>query len=175
VAAGAVIVTDVSGGLADPEMLPQVAATPAAVVLSHWRGPSDVMDSLAKYTDVVAEVRAELAARIEAARAAGIDPARIAIDPGLGFSKRGPHNWALLARLDALAGLGHAVLVGASRKRFLAEALDRDAPAGPDRDAATQAITALVAARGLWAVRVHEVAANRDATRIAAFWRAAPT
>jgi dihydropteroate synthase len=173
---GAVIVNDVSGGLGDPEMFATVAGLGVIYVLSHWRGPSTVMDGLDAYTDVVRDVRRELGDRLALAVAAGIDPGRIVIDPGLGFAKAGANNWPLLARLDELASLGHPVLIGASRKRFLAEALGAEpggsAPPPEDRDAATAAVTALVARAGVWAVRVHVPRANADATRIAHSWRA---
>jgi dihydropteroate synthase len=183
VRAGAVIVNDVSGGLADPAMLGAVADLGVVVVLSHWRGPSAIMDGLDHYTDVVAEVRAELGERVDAAVAAGVRPERIVVDPGLGFAKAGAHNWPLLADLGRLAPAGLPVLVGASRKRFLADALEAGGagePAGGraraplDRDAATVAVTALAAAAGVWAVRVHDPAPNADATRIARAWRAVP-
>ena len=103
VEAGAVVVNDVSGGLADPDMAATVAGLDCAYVLSHWRGHSDVMTSLATYGDVVAEVRAELAARLEAVTAAGVAAERVVLDPGLGFAKVGEHDWALLAALDELA------------------------------------------------------------------------
>ena len=132
--AGAVLVNDVSGGLADPEMAAMVAGAGVPWILMHWRGPSEVMQDLATYDDVVAEVRAELLARVEAAVAAGVDERALVIDPGIGFAKNADHNWAVLRRLDALMDLGLPVLIGASRKRFLGELL-----AGPDgalRDAA---------------------------------------
>lgn len=172
--AGAIMVNDVSGGLADPAMASLVARSRVPWVLVHWRGHSAVMDQLASYTDVVAEVRAELVARVDAAVLAGVDPGALVLDPGLGFAKTAAHNWALLGQLDALASLGFPVLVGASRKRFLGSLL-----AGPDgtprpcgqRDAATAAVSALAAAAGAWGVRVHEPAASRDAVAVAAAWR----
>jgi len=170
VRAGAVLVNDVSGGLADPNMLPAVADAGAAYLAMHWRGPSDHMQDLATYDDVVAEVTAELAERITAARGAGIDPERLVIDPGLGFAKRADHNWALLRNLDQLARLGQPILVGASRKRFLGELLaGADGPRPPKgRDAGTTAITALLAASGIWGVRTHTVREQRDAIAVAA-------
>ena len=174
--AGAAVVNDVSGGLADPEILTVAARHGARYVLGHWRGDPATMNERAVYTDVVAEVVAELADRTEVALAAGVDPALLVLDPGLGFAKDAEHNWELLARLDALAALGHPLLVGASRKRFLGALL-----AGPDgvpapppaRDAATAALTAILAARGVWGVRVHEVGPSADAVRVAAALRAA--
>ena len=169
VRAGAVLVNDVSGGLADPDMLPAVADAGAAYLAMHWRGPSATMQDLAVYDDVVAEVTAELADRVAAARAAGIDPDRLVIDPGLGFAKTAEHNWTLLRHLDQLDRLGQPILVGASRKRFLGELLAADGLRPPKgRDAATTAITALLAASGIWGVRTHTVRAQRDAIAVAA-------
>lgn len=184
VEAGAALVNDVSGGLADPEMARVVAAAGVPYVVGHWRGPSDVMDSLASYGDVVQDVVRELSVRVEALGEAGVDPRAIVLDPGLGFAKPGAANWPLLARLDELQALGHPVLVGASRKRFLGHLLTtaRAGSAGgsaadpvppADRDAATAATTALAALAGVWAVRVHEVPASMDAVLVAAAWRAA--
>lgn len=175
VARGAHIVNDVSGGLADPAMHATVARLGVVYVAMHWRGPSDVMDSLAEYDDVVADVRRELAERVEQLRAAGVREEQIVLDPGLGFAKPGADNWPLLARLGELVADGFPVLVGASRKRFLGHLL-----AGPDgapapplaRDGATHAVTALAALAGAWCVRVHDVAGSADAVRVAAAWRA---
>ena len=174
--AGAAIVNDVSGGLADPEILDVAARHGARYVLGHWRGDPATMSERAVYADVVAEVVSELAARTRVALAAGVDPALLVLDPGLGFAKDAGHNWELLARLDALDALGHPLLVGASRKRFLGALL-----AGPDgvpapplaRDGATTALTAILAAQGVWGVRVHEVGPSADAVRVAAALRAA--
>ena len=177
VSAGAVLVNDVSGGRADPGMLPWLATCDVPYVAMHWRGPSDVMEDLATYDDVVAEVRAELAARIGALAEAGVDPERVILDPGLGFAKRSPHNWELLRHLDALAELGRPLLVGASRKRFLGDLL-ADGTGEPrpfdGRDAAGDAVTALAAAAGVWGVRVHEVGASRDAVLVARAWMEQP-
>lgn len=169
---GAGLVNDVSGGLADRAMLPTVADLAVPLVLMHWRGPSSDMQRRTSYDDVVSEVRDHLAGRVETAVAAGIDPDRIAIDPGLGFAKRPEHNWALLHHLDVLVDLGLPVLVAASRKSFLGALLaDPDGPRAVDRRAdATTAVTALAAAAGAWAVRVHDVAASADAVRVAARW-----
>ena len=178
VAAGAVIVNDVSGGLADPEMLPAVAASGADVVLQHWRGPSADMYARADYADVGAELVAELGERLRAAAAAGIPPARVIVDPGIGFGKRGAQNWQALAALERIAAIGPRVLVGTSRKRFLAETLAAaEAAVGADasavgtdrRDLATAVTSVLAAQAGAWAVRVHDVAATRDALAV---WRA---
>lgn len=174
VAAGAVVVNDVSGGRADPDMLPWLATCDVPYIAMHWRGPSEVMEDLATYDDVVADVRAELADRLAALAEAGVDLDRVVLDPGLGFAKRSPHNWALLRDLDALESLGRPLLIGASRKRFLGDLLaDDDGEPRPfdGRDAAGDAITALAAFAGVWGVRVHEVAASRDAALVARAWR----
>jgi dihydropteroate synthase len=169
-AAGAVIVNDVSGGLADPDMARVVAAAGVPWILMHWRGYSKDMDSLATYDDVVTDVCAELSARVDAALAAGVSTDALVLDPGLGFAKRAEHNWALLRGLDALLALGFPVLVGASRKRFLGTLLaDKEGvPRQPDgREEATAAISALVAAAGAWGVRVHDVRRSLDAVKVA--------
>jgi dihydropteroate synthase len=172
VAAGAVLVNDVSGGLSEPGILAAVAELGVPYVAMHWRGYGDRMHELAVYDDVVADVVAELSARVESAVAAGIDPRAIVVDPGLGFAKEAEHNWALLKHLDALAALGHPVLVGASRKRFLGSLLAVDGEPRPldKRDKATDAISALAAAAGAWCVRVHDVRGTRDAVEVAARW-----
>ena len=174
-AAGARMVNDVSGGLADPEMAAVVAAAGVPWILMHWRGHSADMDTLASYHDVVAQVRAELLDRVAAAIAAGVDESAIVLDPGLGFAKTAEHNWSLLRALPEMTGLsgpgwGFPVLIGASRKRFLGALLaDANGPRPPDgREAATTAISALAAAGGVWGVRVHEPAASLDAVRAAA-------
>jgi len=167
---GAVVVNDVSGGLADPDMARVVAAAGVPWILMHWRGYSKDMDSLATYDDVVADVRTELSQRVDAAVAAGVSPDALVLDPGLGFAKRAEHNWALLRHLDALRDLGFPVLVGASRKRFLGTLLaDKDGvPRSPDgREEATAAVSALVASAGAWGVRVHDVRRSLDAVRVA--------
>lgn len=171
VAEGATVVNDVSGGRADPAMLPAMAELGVDCVLMHWRAHSADMSRFAVYGDVVAEVCHELSAARDAAVAAGVAPGRIVLDPGLGFAKDAGHNWALLRRLDALAGLGHRLLIGASRKRFLGSLLR--APDGTDRpvdgrDAGTAAITALAARAGVWGVRVHDARASADAVAVAA-------
>lgn len=166
--AGARIVNDVSGGLADPAMLDVVAASGADVVLQHWRGPSADMYAHAEYADVPRELTAELSARVRAAAAAGIAPHRVILDPGIGFGKRGAQNWQALRGLDRLVALGPRVLVGTSRKRFLTDALGADA-AEERRDLATAVTSVLAAQSGAWAVRVHDVAATRDALAV---WRA---
>ena len=173
--AGAVLVNDVSGGLADPGMLGIVARSGSPVVLMHWRGHSREMQMQAVYEDPVTEVVAELQQRIRAADRAGVDPELVVLDPGIGFAKSAEHNWELLARLAELVRLGPPVLVGASRKAFLGALLadGRGVPRPPDqRDAGSAAVTALAALAGAWCVRVHEVAASADAVRVAAAWRA---
>lgn len=174
--AGARLVNDVSGGLADPVMARLVAASGAPYVVMHWRGHSATMDDLAVYDDVVADVRRELLRRVDGLLDEGVDERQLVLDPGLGFAKTGEHNWALLAHLDALTGTGLPVLVAASRKRFLGHLL-----AGPgrepvpplERDDASAAVTALAAAAGVWCVRVHEALASFSAVRVAAAWSAA--
>ncbi|HKG49348.1 MAG TPA: dihydropteroate synthase [Actinomycetales bacterium] len=168
---GAVVVNDQSGGLADPAMAGLVASAGSPYVVMHWRGHSDRMDQLARYGDVVTDVRDELAARVAALVEAGIDHRRMVLDPGLGFAKRAEHNWALLARLEELHELGLPLLVGASRKRFLGSLLaEPDGKPRPpvERDAATAATSALAAAAGSWCVRVHDVRPTADAVRVVA-------
>ncbi len=172
--AGAHVVNDVSGGLADPDMARVAADAGVPWVLMHWRGHSKDMQALAEYADVVADVRAELLSRVDAALAAGVAESAIVLDPGLGFAKNAEHDWALLRGLDSLLSLGFPVLVGASRKRFLGRLLsEKDGtPRPPDgREDATAAISALAAAAGAWGVRVHEVGASLDAVAVAAAWR----
>lgn len=169
-AAGAALVNDVSGGLADPDMIPVVAATGAPFVVMHWRGFLEGGNVRGVYADVVTEVADELHARVEAVLEGGVAPDRVVVDPGLGFSKDAEHDLALLARLDRLLGLGYPVLVAASRKRFLGRVLAGPEGAPPparERDAATAAVSALAAHAGAWAVRVHEVRATADAVRVA--------
>jgi dihydropteroate synthase len=172
--AGARIVNDVSGGLADPDMARVVVGHGVPWILMHWRGHSKDMNSLATYHDVVAEVRAELSARVDAALAAGAAPESLVLDPGLGFAKHAEHDWALLHALPSLIELGFPVLVGASRKRFLGRLLAAadGKPRSPDgREEATVAVTALAAAAGAWGVRVHDVDKSLDAVLVAAAWR----
>jgi dihydropteroate synthase len=161
--AGAQLINDVSGGLADDGMARVVADTGAHFAVMHWRGPADVAPA---FTDVVAEVRAELKARVAELVVAGVDPAKIVLDPGIGFGKAPEHNWALLTHLDEIASLGHGILVGASRKRFIGALLPEGAPM-EDRDLPTAVISALVARQGAWAVRVHDVPSTRIALAIA--------
>jgi dihydropteroate synthase len=179
--AGARLVNDVSGGLADPQMPRLVGAAAVPYVVMHWRGHSHSMDSRAVYQDVVREVSEELGRRVDVVTAEGVDPAMIVLDPGLGFAKRPEHNWALLTSLGRISVLdgrapGFPVLIGASRKRFLGRLL-----AGPDgtprpfagSDDATVSVTALAAAGGAWCARVHQVPGNADAVRVAEAWRRA--
>lgn len=182
--AGARIVNDVSGGRADADMARVMADAGLPWILMHWRPAGDDSDAGRRFThrvddvggyhDVVAEVSRELLGQVDAAVSAGVDPDRIILDPGLGFAKTADHNWALLHALPTFVGLGFPILVGASRKRFLGTLLavggaDRP-PAG--RDVATAAVSTLAAAGGAWGVRVHDVAASRDAVLVAAAWRA---
>ncbi len=163
VEAGAAIVNDVSGGLADPEMVPLVAAAGWPYIAMHWRGHSTQMQSRAVYGDVVGEVLDELSSRRDELLEAGIAADRLVLDPGLGFAKTADHNWALMAALPVLHGLGHPILLGASRKTFLGR-LGRDEGAAPrppaERDAETTATSVMAAMAGLWCVRVHDVAST---------------
>jgi dihydropteroate synthase len=179
--AGARLVNDISGGLADPALPRLMAQARVPYVVAHWRGFSDDMYGRAVYDDVVGEVRDELTRQVDVVTGAGVDPSMIIVDPGIGFAKLAGHNWTLLARLDEISRLGgrtFPVLVGASRKSFLGRLLagadGEPRPVG-GRDDATVAVTALAAAAGAWCVRVHAVPANADAVRVSARWRdAAP-
>jgi dihydropteroate synthase len=171
---GAKIVNDVSGGRADPHMAGLLADAKVPWVLMHWRSVgADRPHEVPAYGDVVAEVRDELLASADAAVAAGVDPANLIIDPGLGFAKTAEHNWALLRALPEFVGTGIPVLVGASRKRFLGALL-----AGPDgeprppggRETATAVISALAGLHGAWGVRVHDVRASVDALKVVEAW-----
>lgn len=163
--AGARIINDVSGGLADPDMIPSVADSDADYVVMHWRDHSSRMQSLATYDDVVEEVLAELLAQRDRAVGGGVDPSRIILDPGLGFSKTAEHNWQLLRHLDRFQALGHRLLVGASRKAFLGHLLGGREPHG--RDGATAALSFWSALHGVWGVRTHDVAGQSDAIAVA--------
>lgn len=168
VAAGADIINDVSGGLADNSMFNVVAQTGAKYILSHWRGFSDKMDTLNQYQDVAKDVAAELAEQVAIAKSHGVKLEQIIIDPGLGFAKDMKQNWQLVSRLDELEKLGLPILVGASRKRFIAGQLDED-PAtvsNERRDVATAVLTALLMQRKMWGVRVHNVQATADAIKM---------
>jgi dihydropteroate synthase len=166
----------VSGGLADPAMAKVVADAGCPWVLMHWRGHSRTMQRLARYDDVVAEVRAELAQRIEEALSAGVDPGQLIVDPGLGFAKTAEHNWLLSAHLDQIISLGYPVLFAASRKSYLGRLLaDRQGHPRPveQREAATLATTVLAVEAGVWGVRVHDVRATVDAIKVMeATWQA---
>jgi dihydropteroate synthase len=176
VSAGAVAINDVSGGRADPDMAKVVVASGVPWFLMHWRAARDYRhDRVAKYGDVVAEVTAELLTQAGRAVDAGVDPARIVLDPGLGFAKDASHNWALLAALPQLAGHGLPVLIGASRKRFLGTLLAADGAPRPaaERETATAAVSALAAAAGVWGIRAHDVRASADAVKVAHAWATA--
>lgn len=170
--AGAHIINDVSGGLADPAMHGLIARTGVVYVCQHWRGDPETMDRLTDYPGgVVAGVEAELRERLAELDAAGVDRSQVVLDPGLGFAKTHAQSWELLAATSRLiADLGRPLLVGSSRKRFLAQAAEAEATP-VQRDAVTAATTALAAASGAWAVRVHEVPANRAAVRTASLWK----
>lgn len=169
IGAGADYINDVSGGLADPEMFRAVAKSNVKYILSHWRGHSTVMEQISQYQNISKEVVSELAEQVSIAVAAGISRDRIIVDPGLGFAKDIKQNWELVARLDELETIGLPILVGASRKRFLANVLDELDPAGvPNsrRDVATAVLTALLLQRKLWGVRVHNVETTLDAIKV---------
>lgn len=165
--AGAEIVNDVSGGLADEGMARVVAETGVHFIAMHWRGGADVA---AGYRDVVTEVRSELKNRVAELVVQGVAPERIVLDPGLGFAKDASHNWQLLARLDELASLGHGLLIGASRKRFIGALLPEGAPMEA-RDEPTAVVSALAARSGAWAVRVHDVPSTRRALDVWERWQ----
>lgn len=167
---GAVMVNDVSGGQADPRMLPTLAELGVPIVLGHWRPGSPTGPG------ILTRVVAELAGQVTAAAAAGISDTRIVLDPGLGFAKDAEDNWAILGGLAALTALGRPLLIGASRKSFLGALLASTAGPRPvaEREDATTAVSALAAAAGAWGVRVHAVAASRDAVAVAARWRPRP-
>jgi len=167
IAAGATYVNDVSGGLADKDMATLIAANPAIQYIAmHWRGHSKEMQNLATYKDVVREVKAELEERVEDLLRAGVSADQIILDPGIGFAKTAEHNWELLRNLDRLALLGFPLLVGASRKRFLGDLLERSNT--DDRDFATVALTTELARQGIWGVRTHSVRPHRDAIAVVA-------
>lgn len=169
--AGAVLINDVSGGLADRGMPRVIAESGVEYIAMHWRGHSADMHNLANYTDVVRTVRNELKIRVAELIVAGVQPERIILDPGLGFAKTSEHNWQLLGRIRELETLGHSILVGASRKKFLGEMLPEDAPTS-DRDPATATISALAAESGVWGVRVHDVAETYASLQVWEAWNA---
>lgn len=172
-AAGAVLVNDVSGGRADTDMFATVAAAGAPYVLMHWRAQSAEMQQHTEYGDVVRDVMAELQEQLETATKAGIAPEKIALDPGIGFSKTADQNWDVLARMEELHEMGHPLLIATSRKRFLGVLLaDADGELRPpvERDDGTTATSALAAAAGAWCIRVHDVRPTADAVRVAGRW-----
>jgi dihydropteroate synthase len=154
--AGASIINDVSGGLADPLMLQTAARLEVPYIAMHWRGQSKDMNSKAIYNDVVIDVISELQERITAALDAGIEVSNLIIDPGLGFAKDAEHNWEIIDSVDSFVDLGYPVLIGASRKRFLGgESPD-------EREQATIDLTKRLATTGVWAVRVHSVKPHKE-------------
>ena len=172
ISAGAVLINDVSGGLADSAMGEVIAAARVPYVAMHWRGHSDHMQSVAHYGQVAQDVRDELAARIDGLLIQGVELEQIIIDPGLGFAKTSTHNWALLHDFKAIKELNRPILIGASRKHFLGELLSSEGLDRPldQRDDATIALTAMAAQAGAWGVRVHEVRGNRDAVAVVSRW-----
>ena len=168
VAAGACLINDVSGGKADPEMFKFLTTNDLPYVMMHWRGHSTEMMNLTNYDDVVADVCDELQLQVNTAVSAGVAISRIVLDPGIGFAKTTAQNWPLLAELDVLQDLNLPLLIGASRKKFLGELLAKDGqPRQTDeREAATTAITTLMAAQSVWAVRVHDVKSSSDAVKV---------
>lgn len=172
ISAGAVLINDVSGGLADSAMGEVIAAARVPYVAMHWRGHSDHMQSVAHYGQVTQDVRDELAARIDGLLIQGVELEQIIIDPGLGFAKTSTHNWALLHDFKAIKELNRPILIGASRKHFLGELLSSEGMDRPldQRDDATIALTAMAAQAGAWGVRVHEVRGNRDAVAVVSRW-----
>ena len=166
--AGACLINDVSGGKADPEMFKFLATNDLPYVMMHWRGHSTEMMNLTNYEDVVSDVCDELQVQVNLAVAAGISISRLVLDPGIGFAKTTEQNWPILAQLEVLQDLGLPLLIGASRKKFLGELLAKDGTAREtaDREAATTAITTLMAAQSVWAVRVHDVKSSSDAVKV---------
>jgi len=156
ISAGAQIINDVSGGLADPEMLPTAAQLGVPYIAMHWRGHSKDMNSRAVYGDVVKDVIAELQERVNAALDAGITKGNLILDPGIGFAKEAHHNWEIIDSIDQFVALGYPVLVGGSRKRFLGG----DNP--DERESATIELTKRLSTSGIWGVRVHSVKAHKD-------------
>jgi len=174
--AGAVIVNDVSGGLADPDMARVVASAGVPFVVMHWRGHSLAMQDHATYDDVVVDVCRALTERIADLCAHGVHRDQLIVDPGFGFAKLAEHNWSLLAHLEAVQSLGQPVLVGASRKTFLGRlGVPEGGQARPpdQRDAATAATTVIAGLAGVWGVRVHDVSSSVDALSVVAAVKAA--
>ena len=163
---GATYVNDVSGGLADPAMGKLLARNPKVqYILMHWRGHSKEMNELAKYEDVVSEVKNELDDRVIEILKAGVLEEQIILDPGIGFAKLPIHNWDVLKGIDRLSLLGYPLLIGASRKRFIGELLGANSP--DDRESATIALTTILAQKQIWGVRTHSVKPHRDAIAVA--------
>lgn len=173
IAVGAHLINDVAGLTHEPGMPELIARTGVPYVLMHRRGDQQTMGSMAHYEDTVREVTEELLALRDKYVAAGVAPEQIILDPGVGFAKNAPHNWELLAATEHFVGLGHKVLIGTSRKRFLGHLLEEvGLPHEPtQRDAATAATSALSAQAGAWCVRVHDVVSSRDAVLVASAWR----
>ena len=160
VAAGASIINDVSGGLADPAMHATAAALKVQYICMHWRGQSKDMDSLAVYENVVTDVINEMTKQIASALLAGIEPTKLVIDPGLGFAKNAEQNWGILRNIDKFKEFGFPILVGGSRKRFLG---------GNDplqRESASIALTTWLATKHIWGVRTHSVKPHVDAIKL---------
>ncbi|GAA1000576.1 dihydropteroate synthase [Subtercola frigoramans] len=168
--AGAILVNDVSGTASDPLMTPTIIELEAPIIVSHWRGHSDTMNSRAVYADVVAEVRAELEYQVAELVVRGVRIDRLLVDPGLGFAKNSEHNWKILGHLDALTSFGLPVVVGASRKRFIGELLPAGA-AMEERDFGSAVAAALAAQAGAWAVRVHDIETTTAALAVAEAWK----
>lgn len=162
---GATYVNDVSGGLADPAMGKLLARNPNVnYILMHWRGHSKNMNDLAKYENVVSEVKEELDNRVIELLKSGVNEEQIILDPGIGFAKLPIHNWEVLKGIDRISMLGYPILIGASRKRFLGDLLGANSP--DDRESASIALTTLLAQREIWGVRTHSVKAHRDAIAV---------
>ena len=175
--AGAAMVNDVSGGMADEDMARVVAAAGVPFVVMHWRGHSADMQSRAVYDDVVTDVCTELRDRVDSLVSQGLSAHRLVLDPGFGFAKLAAHNWSMLRRLDEVLELGLPVLVGTSRKTFLGRLGLHDGaePRPPlDRDMSTAATSMHAARLGAWGVRVHHVPSTLDAMRVAQAIQEAP-
>jgi dihydropteroate synthase len=170
ISAGARLVNDVSGGKADARLLRLVAESGVPYICMHWRGHSEDMQSKASYADVVTEVINELRTQLDTATRVGVALDKLIIDPGFGFAKTAEHNWQLLQRLEEFDVLERPMLAGVSRKSFLGRLLpgaDGSPRPAKERDDATTALTALLALRRIWGVRVHSVRASRDAIAVA--------
>lgn len=166
IAAGATYINDVSGGLADPEMAVVIATNPPVQYIAmHWRGHLTLLNEFAIYDDVVSEVKNELEERVVALVKAGVHPDQIILDPGIGFSKTSEHNWEILRNLERFMLLGFPVLVGVSRKRFLADIAGSDLVV--DRENASVVLSGILAQSGIWGVRTHTVKPHKEAIAIA--------